>query len=182
MVNLDEIVKNFATDLLNVILVQLQQPYTSASGKRFRGLDKNSNLYRSMQVSYDATPLIKVEGEDYLKYLDGGRRAGAKKIPVQIILKWIKKKGIRPRDSRGRFKSMTLNQLAYIIQRSIYRIGIRPRNIIKKSFQQIDELYKNDVESGIQEIIDQLFINFNDEVIKTSSAIFKITPKTIKAK
>jgi hypothetical protein len=182
MVNLDEIVKNFATDLLNVILIQLQKPYTSQSGKRFKGLDKNSTLYNSVQVSYDATPTIKIESLDYLKFLDSGRRAGARKIPVQIILKWIKKKGIRPRDSRGRFKSMTLNQLAFVIQRSIYRIGIRPRNIYKNAFAQIDELYKNDVESGIQEIIDQLFININDEVGKTSAAIFKITPKTIKAK
>jgi hypothetical protein len=77
---------------------------------------------------------------------------------------------------------MTLNQLAYVIQRSIFRIGIRPRNILNNAFKQIDELYKNDVESGIQEIIDQLFTNINDEVVKTSSAIFKITPKTIKAK
>ena len=182
MVNLDEIVKNFATDLLNIILFQLQQPYISASGKRFKGLDKNSDLYNSVQVSYDSTPTVKIESLDYLKYLDSGRRAGAKKIPIQIILKWIKKKKIRPRNARGQFKSMTLNQLAWVIQRSIFRIGIRPRNIIKKSFEQIDELYKKDVESGIQEIIDQLFININDEVVKTSSAVFKITPKTIKAK
>lgn len=182
MVNLDEIVKDFATDLLNVILFQLEQPYISASGKRFKGLDKTSTLYNSVQVSYDSTPTIKIESLDYLKYLDGGRRAGSRKIPVQIILKWIKRKKIRPRNAKGQFKSMTLNQLAHVIQRSIFRIGIRPRNILKKSFQQIDELYKNNVESGIQEIIDSLFININDEVGKTSAAIFKVKPNKIKAK
>jgi hypothetical protein len=182
MTNVDEIIKNFATDLLNVILVQLQQPYTSASGKRFKGLDNSSNLYNSMMVVYDSTPTIKVEGLDYLKYFDAGRRAGARKIPVQVILKWIKRKKIRPRNAKGQFKSMTLNQLAFVIQRSIYNIGIRPRNVIKRSFEQIDKLYKDNVESGIQEIIDQLFININDEVGKTSSAIFKIKPNTIKAK
>jgi hypothetical protein len=182
MTNIDEVIKNFATDLLNVILVQLQQPYTSASGKRFKGLDKSSDLYNSMMVTYDSTPTIKVEGLDYLKYLDGGRRAGARKIPVQVILKWIKRKKIRPRNAKGQFKSMTLNQLAFVIQRSIYNIGIRPRNIIKRSFEQIDKLYKDNVESGIQEIIDSLFININDEVGKTSAALFKIKPNTIKAK
>ena len=70
MVNVDEIIKNFATDLLNVILVQLQQPYTSASGRRFKGLDNSSALYNSMMVVYDSTPTIKVEGLDYLKYFD----------------------------------------------------------------------------------------------------------------
>lgn len=182
MVNVDDIVKQFATDLLNTILIQLEKPYTSASGKRFKGLDKTSNLYNSVQVSYDTTPTFKIESLDYLKYLDSGRRAGAKKIPIQIILKWIKRKKIRPRNAKGQFKSMTLNQLAYVIQRSIFRIGIRPRNIYKNAFSQIDELYNNNVVSGIQEIIDQLFISINDEVVKTSSAIFKITPKTIKAK
>jgi hypothetical protein len=182
MVNVDDIIKQFATDLLNIILIQLEKPYTSESGKRFKGLDNKSNLYNSVQVSYTSFPEIKVESLDYLKYLDRGRRAGARKIPVQIILKWIKRKKIRPRNAKGQFKSMTLNQLAYVIQRSIFRIGIRPRNILNNAFKQIDELYKNDVESGIQEIIDQLFTNINDEVVKTSSAIFKITPKTIKAK
>jgi hypothetical protein len=182
MVNVDEIVKQFATDLLNVILIQLEKPYTSESGKRFKGLNNKSNLYNSLQVSYDTTPTFKIESLDYLKFLDTGRRAGGKKIPIQIILKWIKRKKIRPRNAKGQFKSMTLNQLAYVIQRSIFRIGIRPRNILKNTFKEIDELYKNNVESGIQEIIDQLFININDEVGKTSSAIFKITPKTIKAK
>jgi len=182
MLNVDDIIKNFATDLLNVILFQLEQPYTSASGKRFKGLNNSSALYNSMIVSYDSTPTIKIESLDYLKYLDGGRRAGARKIPVQVILKWIKRKKIRPRNAKGQFKSMTLNQLAFVIQRSIYNIGIRPRNIIKRSFEQIDKLYKDNVESGIQEIIDSLFININDEVGKTSAAIFKVKPNKIKAK
>jgi hypothetical protein len=182
MLNVDDIIKNFATDLLNVILFQLEQPYTSASGKRFKGLNNSSALYNSMIVSYDSTPTIKIESLDYLKYLDGGRRAGARKIPVQVILKWIKRKKIRPRNAKGQFKSMTLNQLAFVIQRSIYNIGIRPRNILKKSFQEIDKLYKDNVESGIQEIIDSLFININDEVGKTSAAIFKVKPNKIKAK
>jgi hypothetical protein len=182
MVNLDTIIKDFSTDLLNAILFQLEKPYISQSGKRFKGLDSKSDLYNSVQVSYTDYPEIKIESLDYLKYLDRGRRAGAKKIPHQIILKWIKKKGIRPRNAKGQFKSMTLNQLSWVIQRSIYRIGIRPRNILNNTFKQVDELYKNDVESGIQEIINQLIININDETVKTSSAIFKITPKTIKAK
>jgi len=182
MLNVDDIIKNFATDLLNVILFQLEQPYTSASGKRFKGLNNSSALYNSMIVTYDSTPTIKIESLDYLKYLDGGRRAGARKIPVQVILKWIKRKKIRPRNAKGQFKSMTLNQLAFVIQRSIYNIGIRPRNILKKSFQEIDKLYKDNVESGIQEIIDSLFININDEVGKTSAAIFKVKPNKIKAK
>ena len=182
IINLNDVAKEFATDLLNIILVQLEKPYTSASGKRFKGLDKNSTLYKSVQVSYDASALFKISSLDYIQFLDSGRRAGAKKIPVQIILKWIKKKNIRPRNAKGQFKSMTLNQLAYVIQRSIFRIGIRPRNIFKNANEQIDELYKNNVESGIQEIIDQLFKYINEDVEKTSATLLKITPKTIKAK
>ena len=156
MLNVDEVIKNFATDLLNVILFQLEQPYTSASGKRFKGLNNSSALYNSMIVSYDSTPTIKIESLDYLKYLDGGRRAGARKIPVQVILKWIKRKKIRPRNAKGQFKSMTLNQLAFVIQRSIYNIGIRPRNILKKSFQEIDKLY---IESNLPDNVDMNFVN-----------------------
>ena len=180
--NVDDIIKNFATDLLNTILVQLEKPYISASGKRFKGLDKRSSLYNSMQVSWDSTPNILVEGLDYLKFIDQGRKAGARKIPIQVILRWIKKRNIKPRNAKGQFKAMTLNQLAFVIQRSIFKIGIRPRNIIRTSFEQIDELYKLNVETGIQEIIQGLIVTINNDLIKTTSAIYKIKPNRVKAK
>jgi len=181
-INVDDIIRNFATDLLNTVLVQLSLPYTSQSGRRFKGLDKSSTLYNSVQVVYDSTPTITIESLDYLKYLESGRRAGARKIPVQVILKWIKRKKIRPRDSRGRFKSMTLNQLAWVIQRSIHRIGIRPRKIIEESIKQIEKLYTENVETGLEEIVNQLFDSFNQEINKNFNDIIKITPRTIKPK
>lgn len=184
-INLDTIIKDFATDLLNTMLFFMEQPYISASGKRFKGLGKDSTLRNSLTVVWDSTPTIKVEAQDYFKYFDGGRGVNKKRIPFNIILKWIKKKGIRARAENGRFKSMTLNQLAWVIQKSIFRLGIRPRNIIKKTLSQVDELYKKDIETGIQELIDTMFLlvnsNFGDS-FKSSEVRFKIKPNSIKAK
>jgi hypothetical protein len=45
----------------------------------------------------------------------------AKKIPVEALLKWMKKKNIIP---TGR---QTYNSLAYTIQNSIYKAGIKIR-------------------------------------------------------
>lgn len=180
--NLDDILKDFATDLLNIIIFQLEQPYISASGKRFKGLDKRSTMRNSITAVIDSTPSIKIDAPDYFIYFDKGRKPFTKKIPIRAILKWIRTKRIKARDSRGRFTSITTNQLAYMIQNSIYNIGIRPRNVIKKTLQQIDKLYKNNVEKGVKELIDNLFINFNDNVIKTNNALFNVKPQRIKPK
>jgi hypothetical protein len=181
MNNLDDIIKQFATDFLNTFLFHLQQPYITASGRKFQGLKKaNSNLLNSATVVVDSTPTIKLEVEDYFKYFDAGRKPFSRKIPVSIILRWIKNKRIRPRDTKGRFKRMSINDLAYAIQQSIFNIGIRPRNIIQKTLRDIDKLYRDNLEPEIGLLIDNLFEQFNLTTVRDSKVTFNIKPKRIK--
>lgn len=178
--NLDQIINDFAKDLLNILLGHMEASYISASGKSFKGLNNKSTLYNSTTVIVDSTPSIKIDTQDYFKYFNGGRKPGAKKVPIKVILLWIKRKNIRPRNSKGQFKSMTLNQLAYAIQQSIFKIGIRPRNIVQKTLRDIDTLYKNNLEPEIGKLIDSLFDQFNLNTIRDSKATFNVKPKKIK--
>lgn len=178
-ITLDRILQDFATDLYHAIIFQLEQPYIAANGKTYKGLNQTSALVNSVKVFVDADAGIEVIANDYFINIDKGRRPRVKRVPFNIIFKWIKEKGIIPRSSNGQFKSMTRNQLAWVIQKSIYKNGIRARNIIDKVLLDIYHLYKDNLEVNIDKLIDQLIINFNNDVIKTEGALFTIKKRTI---
>lgn len=71
-------------------------------------------------------------------YVVWGRRAGTHKgvrIPIQALIKWIRKKNIQPQDG------YTVNQLAWAIQTAIYNNGtknmVMPRDFIKEGLDKV---------------------------------------------
>jgi hypothetical protein len=177
--DINSILKDFATELLNTMLYLMQQKYTSASGKQFRGLDKNSNLFNSLSVIVTEKDIFVESSTDYFQFFDAGRLPFKRKIPITVILKWLKKRRIYNRNKLGQFKG-SLNSLAFAIQRSIFKIGIRPRNVIRNTFKLVDQLYKDKVETGIDNILDNIFVD--DFLIKNKAGIFNIKTQKIKVK
>ena len=53
--------------------------------------------------------------------------------PPSKLDKWIVRKGMSPRDSKGKFVSR--KSLQFLIARSIYRNGIRPSMFFTKPFE-----------------------------------------------
>lgn len=80
-------------------------------------------LYNSIRydVSSDGTILFFFAEEG--KWVQQGRRKGAKMPPPGPILRWIKVKGLKGRDKRGRF--ITDKALTFLIARSISEKGIK---------------------------------------------------------
>lgn len=68
------------------------------------------------------------------KWVTFGRRKGSRQPPTAPIETWIKQKGIKGRDSRGRF--ITDKSLAYLIARGIKRDGIAPLPFMKLAIDQ----------------------------------------------
>jgi hypothetical protein len=104
---------------------------------RFEGFSVNSSL--------------ELYALDYLEYLDRGRPKFTTPVPIDALLVWIRKKRIgqpgrsasgrfQPRRSQSTGRRMSANQLAYAIQTSIYRNGIRGRHFLKPAFDQGQEL------------------------------------------
>ena len=96
----------------------------------------------------------------YAPYLDGGRRERAKKVPIRVLLDWVKRKNIRFRNrSNGKFISS--NSTAYIIQNSIYKNGIKGRNFIKPALDKGDKLINffldNDGIDYLTQDLDKIF-------------------------
>jgi hypothetical protein len=56
-----------------------------------------------------------------------------KQPPAQVFEAWIKRKGIKGRDKRGRF--ITNKSLSYLIARSVFNNGIKPSLFFTRPFE-----------------------------------------------
>jgi len=86
----------------------------------------------------------------YIKYIESGRRAGAKMPPVEPIEEWAKKHGI-PTD----------NNTIWAIRRAIAKDGISPRPLMDYVFIEIDKQWNkqwaDEIFNVIMEEIDKFF-------------------------
>lgn len=106
----------------------------------------DSELFKSVQASAEGNIVISLLLNDYVVYVESGRRAGAKMPPFQPIYEWAKRKGL-PTD----------NGTIWAICKAIARDGIAPRPIMSTAFQLIDERWENDWSDRIfNEIIEEL--------------------------
>lgn len=87
------------------------------------GLQDNSNLIKSFTTKSNYKK-IQFLAFEYLKFVDRGRRPFAKKVPVEMLIDWIKRYNIS-------YPGYTTNKLAYAIQTNIYKYGIEKRDFIK---------------------------------------------------
>jgi hypothetical protein len=106
-----------------------------ASGRLVNSVRYTVNSQGKISFLYD------IDG----KWVTQGRRRGSRFPPPAPILKWIKEKGIRGRDSKtGRF--ITDKSLTFLISRAIARDGIAPlpfmKMAIEKSIKQLGKSLK----------------------------------------
>jgi len=135
----------FVTQLKDKIKAKIY-PY----GNPIRGRGNKiatGELYDSLKsrivTEPDKPAMLEISYADYFKYVNLGRRAGLKKVPIQALLDWIKVRKLRFRTEKGRFKKGTQLQLAFAVQTNIYKYGIRPANIYDKALDSIEDLFDN---------------------------------------
>ena len=106
---------------------------------------KQSKLIKSIEFEYKDN-LFVLMANNYYVWLDSGRKRGVRKVPIQALLKWIKDYRIQRTSGRGgRFKSN--NSLAFAIQTSIYKNGIKGRKYSDAVEEAtLDVLAENSVE------------------------------------
>ena len=124
-----------------------------------KGVDKNSDLVQSVEfTTKNSRDSLFMYVNDYYAFVSQGRKSKTKKIPIQALISWIKGKRI----SSTRYST---SQLAYIIQNSIYKAGIRGKNFI----QLVENTVANDVEVNLADelseyLADSLFYYFTKDV------------------
>jgi hypothetical protein len=140
----------FVMELINQLLIADK----AASGKLIKSLD-----YEVIELLDNL--MIRLHSEPYLINVDKGRRAGAKPPPSDKILPWIKLRGIKGRDSKGRF--ITDRSLSFIIARSIGIKGIRPTNVIQKAKDNIikkkTEILAKAATKDVMDALNKILIN-----------------------
>ena len=116
---------------------------------------QDGQLYRTLSYSVkmdNSSWLISISLEEYWRYIEYGRRAGAKMPPLDAIEKWIKVKHILPRPltlKSGKSVVPTIPQLSFLIARKIGRDGIRPRPFFKQSFESAKREFLHIIEEAI---------------------------------
>lgn len=113
----------------------------------------DSELYKTLKVisTEDGDLVFDLMLNDYLVYIEGGRRIGAKFPPIKPIVEWAKRRGI-PTD----------NSTIFLIRRAISRDGIRPRPFMEFIFEEMDEFWNSGewsdkIFAKIMEKIDNFF-------------------------
>ena len=82
------------------------------------------------------------------KWVQSGRRRGARFPPPGPILKWIKAKGIKGRDrTTGRF--ITDKSLTFLISRGISENGIKPRPFMSMAIKESREQLKKQLKQAV---------------------------------
>ena len=104
----------------------------------------DSDIYRELSVisTNDGDLVFDIMLNDYITFIESGRRQGAKMPPVEPIVRWAKKHGI-PTD----------NSTIYLIRRAISRDGIQPRPIMATVFNELDKEWQKDWSDRLFNII-----------------------------
>ena len=76
------------------------------------------------------------------------------------LKRWIKAKGIRPRDAKGRFQKQTesnMNSLAFAIGRAVKRKGIVGLRFYEKAFTAVSKRFDKKLQEAVAEDIKDKF-------------------------
>ena len=123
----------------------------------------NKKLYNSLEYKIQGDK-VSFLSEDYGQFIDKGVKGSKstypessaspfkytnKQPPSKVFDKWSIRKGIAPRDSKGRFVSR--QSLNFLIARSIKNKGIRATLFFTKPFERGLDLYGDEIVAGYLE-------------------------------
>jgi len=168
--NIQDLLNDFRSNVIREAKKNLSSQNTSGRlSKSLKSYVKESK--NSIQISFEMDDYgfyqdRGVKGKKSGKSLDGYKYTN-KMPPPKAFDKWNVKKGIAPRDKKGKFiKRKSLN---FLIARSIFEKGIKPTLFFTKPFEKYykrlpDELvekYGLDMEKLFTQITDENFKRLN---------------------
>lgn len=141
--DISKIVMEFTKDIIKLV-------HAAMDGKDLDNNKTSSDIYKNLQVNAtnDGDLVFDIILNDYLKFIESGRRKGADMPPVEAIVEWAKKHGI-PTD----------NSTIFLIRRAISRDGIAPRPFMDKVFEDIDDVWDK---NWADELFDEIMRMIND--------------------
>lgn len=151
--DISNILTSFSKDIMELVRAVMDSKVGINAKTNSNTLSK-SDLYNTLQVkaTNDGDLVFDIILNDYLTYIENGRRKGAPLPPVEPIVRWAKKHGI-PSD----------NSTIYLIRRAISRDGIAPRPFMADVFDEIGKEWDDKIaDSLFEKIITDLNKFFKD--------------------
>ena len=149
MDNITLLAKAFAEDVMN-ITADIMASNLMLNKKGINTIAPNSDIYKQMYAKASGNIVIQLLLNDYVQYIESGRKAGSKFPPIQPIVQWAKKRGIK-----------TDNSTIFLIRRAIAEDGIKPRPFMYKVLETIDNKWDGEWSSELfnelTKIIDEFF-------------------------
>ena len=144
-----KIVMEFSKDLMTLVRMVMESN-VGINQKVGTNTLVDSNIYKTLSVkaTNDGDLIFDIILNDYLVFIESGRRKGAKFPPVEPIVKWARSRGI-PTD----------NSTIYLIRRAISRDGIKPRPFMAHVLEEIDREWD-------EQLADELFNKIISEIDK----------------
>lgn len=139
-----------ANDICNLVR-EVMSGDTGINTKVNRNTLTDSELFKSVKATAKGDIVVDLLLNDYIIYVESGRRAGAKMPPFKVIQNWCERKGL-PTDV----------STVWAICRAIARDGIAPRPVMATVFSAMDGeqwsgKWLDDVFNEICEILDNYF-------------------------
>jgi hypothetical protein len=114
-------------------------PDVKGSGDKYASGQLYNSLSGSIEIGPNGEPIALIQYQDYFNNVNFGRRAGVKRVPLSALMQWIKIRGLKGRDKKGRFMSTT--NLAWAIQTNIFKYGVRPTNIYDAGISDLEQYF-----------------------------------------
>ena len=150
MDNITLLAKSFAEDVMNITADIMASSMLVNNKVGFNTIAPNSDIFKEMYAKASGNIVIQLLLNDYVQYIESGRKAGSKFPPIQPIVQWAKKRGI-PTD----------NSTIFLIRRAIAEDGIKPRPFMYKVLETIDKKWDGEWSSELfnelTKIIDDFF-------------------------
>ena len=120
------VAKAIASDVVSLVR-QVMEGDTGINRKVGVNTLKDSELFKSVRASASGDIVIDLLLNDYVIYVESGRRKGSKMPPPTAIASWCKRKGLPSHNSP-----------VWAICRAISRDGIAPRPVMATVFDLMD--------------------------------------------
>lgn len=139
-----EVLQRYAEEFINEARTNLGKNKSYASGKL------GDTMRPLIEIGEDEFK-VSIYLEDYWVYVENGRRAGAKRPPIEAIKEWIEVKPI-VREDRGN-GIPTTEQLAFLISRSIGENGIEPKPFFEPAKESVYKRFEIELIYAVREDI-----------------------------
>lgn len=173
MTNVEEILNAFGKEVLRQSRSNLTRQAKRATSNLYRNIDYDLDAFEN---SFSLDFGMRIGGrlqKGYMDFVDQGVSGTERKYntpytfrnkmpPRKHILDWVNRKRLRLRDPEtGRFKKGGQQSLAYLIQRSIFKKGIRPSMFFTRAFEnafrQLPEELEKAFALDVQDLIEFTF-------------------------